>query len=46
MVTVVKAAGVLGEYTYQKAEFWCASLWAKGLNVKNIHKQMFPVFVA
>jgi hypothetical protein len=30
---------------YQRAEFCCAFFfWAKGLNVKDIHKEMFTVY--
>jgi hypothetical protein len=29
---------------YRRAAFSCAFLWAKGLNVKDIHKQMFRVY--
>jgi hypothetical protein len=28
---------------HQRAAFCCAILWAKGLNAKVIHKEMFPV---
>jgi hypothetical protein len=29
---------------YRRATFCCAFLWAKGLNAKDIHKEMFPVY--
>jgi hypothetical protein len=29
---------------YRRAAFCCAFLWAKGLNTKDIHKEMFPVY--
>jgi hypothetical protein len=29
---------------YQRAAFCCAFLWAKGLNAKDIHKEIFPVY--
>jgi hypothetical protein len=29
---------------YRKALFYCASLWAAGLNAKAIHEEMFPVY--
>jgi transposase len=29
---------------YQRAAFCCAFLWIKGLNTKDIHKEMFPVY--
>jgi hypothetical protein len=32
-----------GEY-YQREAFCCAFLWAKGLNAKYVHKEMFPVY--
>jgi hypothetical protein len=34
---------VLEEY-YRRAVFCCAFLWAKGLNTKDIHKEMFLVY--
>jgi hypothetical protein len=30
---------------YRRAEFCCAFLWAKGLNTKDIHEEMFSVYV-
>jgi hypothetical protein len=29
---------------YRRAAFCCAFLWAKGLNAKDIHKELFPVY--
>jgi hypothetical protein len=29
---------------YRRTAFCCAFLWAKGLNAKDIHKEMFPVY--
>jgi hypothetical protein len=29
---------------HRRAEFCCALLWAKGLNAKDIDKEMFPVY--
>jgi hypothetical protein len=29
---------------YRRGEFCFAFLWAKGLNAKDIHKEMFPVY--
>jgi hypothetical protein len=29
---------------YRRAAFCCAFLWANGLNAKDIHKEMFPVY--
>jgi hypothetical protein len=28
----------------RRAAFCCAFLWTKGLNAKDIHKEMFPVY--
>jgi hypothetical protein len=34
-----------GVYSYYwRVAFWCAFLWAKGLNAKDIHNEMFPVY--
>jgi hypothetical protein len=30
---------------YRRAVFCCAFLWAKGLNVKDIHREIFSVYV-
>jgi hypothetical protein len=35
-------ASALEEYTTE--ELSCASLWAKGLNAKDIYKEIFPVY--
>jgi hypothetical protein len=29
---------------YRRAAFWCAFLWAKSLNAKDINKEMRPVY--
>jgi hypothetical protein len=29
---------------YQRITFFCAFLWAKGFNARDIHKEMFPVY--
>jgi hypothetical protein len=29
---------------YRRATFYCAFLWAKEFNAKDIHKEMFPVY--
>jgi hypothetical protein len=29
---------------YPRAAFYCAFLWAKGLDAKDIHKETFPVY--
>jgi hypothetical protein len=46
LVSVVKMATVLEEYTtyYRRAAFCCPLLCAKGLNAKDIHRKMFPVY--
>jgi hypothetical protein len=38
LVSVVKMATVLEECFYRRATFYCAFLWAEGLDVKDIHK--------
>jgi hypothetical protein len=43
MVLVVKMASVLEEYTTEEQPSIVRPLWVKGLNAKNIHKQIFPV---
>jgi hypothetical protein len=44
MVSVVKMATVLKECTTQEQRSLVRfSLWAKGLNAKDIHEEMFPV---
>jgi hypothetical protein len=42
LVSVVKMATVL--VYYRRAAFFCAFLWAKGFNAKNIRKEMFSVY--
>jgi hypothetical protein len=37
-------ATVLGEYTAEEQRSVMRFLWVKGLNAKNIHKEMFPVY--
>jgi hypothetical protein len=44
LVSVVKMATVLEEYTTEEQHFPVRFLWAKGLNAKDIHKEMFPVY--
>jgi hypothetical protein len=41
---VVKMATVLDEYTTEGQRSVVRFLWAKGLNAKDIHKEMFPVY--
>jgi hypothetical protein len=36
-------ATVLEEYTVEEQCSFMGFLWAKGLNAKDIHKEMFPV---
>jgi hypothetical protein len=42
--SVVKMLTVLEEYTTQKQHSAVHFLWAKRLNIKDIHKEMFPVY--
>jgi hypothetical protein len=44
MVSVVKMATVLEEYTTEDQRSVVRILWAKGPNVKDINKEMFPVY--
>jgi hypothetical protein len=44
LVSVVKMATVFDEYTTEEQRSLVPSLWAKVLNAKNIHKEMFPVY--
>jgi hypothetical protein len=37
---------VLEKYTTEEQSSDVRFLWAKGLNTKDIHKEMFPVYVA
>jgi hypothetical protein len=41
---VVKIATVLEEYTTEEQSFVVGLLWAKGLNSKDIYKEIFPVY--
>jgi hypothetical protein len=43
LVSVVKSATLLEEYSTEK-QHSVVHLWAKGLNAKDIHTQMFPVY--
>jgi hypothetical protein len=38
-------AGFNRQNGYQGAAFCCAFLWAKGLNAKDIHKELFPLYL-
>jgi hypothetical protein len=44
LVSVVKMATVLDECTTQQQRSAVCFLSAKGLNAKDIHKEMFPVY--
>jgi hypothetical protein len=35
-----RASGI----SYRRSAFSCAFLWAKGLDAKDIHKELFPVY--
>jgi hypothetical protein len=43
LVSVVKMATVLEECTTVEQRSVVSFLWAKGLNAKDIHKEIFPV---
>jgi hypothetical protein len=45
LVSIVKMATVLEECTIEEHYSVVHFLWAKGLNAKDIHKEMFPVYV-
>jgi hypothetical protein len=44
LVSVVKKATVLEEYTTEEQRSVVRFLWAKGFNAKDIHEGMFPVY--
>jgi hypothetical protein len=44
LVLVVKMATVLEKYTAEEQRFVVRFSWTKGLNAKDIHKEMFPVY--
>jgi hypothetical protein len=44
MVSVVKMATMLEQCTTEEGNSVVRFLWAKGLNAKDIHKEMFPVY--
>jgi hypothetical protein len=44
LVSVVKMATVLEECTTKQLCSVAHFLWAKGLNAKDIHKEIFPVY--
>jgi hypothetical protein len=44
LVSVVKMATVLEKCTTEVQRSVVCFLWAKGLNVKDIHKEKFPVY--
>jgi hypothetical protein len=45
LISIVKMATVLEEVTIEEQRCLCV-FWggSKGLNVKNIHKEMFPIY--
>jgi hypothetical protein len=43
-VLVVKIATVLEEYTTEEQRSFVRFFWAEGLNAKDIHKEMLPVY--
>jgi hypothetical protein len=44
LVLVVKMATVLEDVQPKNSGFFCVFLWTEGLNAKDIHKEMFPVY--
>jgi hypothetical protein len=44
LVSVIKMASVLRPILRKSNVLFLRFLWAKGLNTKDIHKEMFPVF--
>jgi hypothetical protein len=44
LVLIVKMATVLEDCTTKDKRSVVHFLWAKGLNAKDIHKEMFPVY--
>jgi hypothetical protein len=44
LVSVVKMASMLQVYTTEEKRSVVRFLWAKQLNAKDIHKEMFPVY--
>jgi hypothetical protein len=44
LVSVVKLATVLEEYTTEKQRFTVCFLWEKGHNAKDIYKEVFPIY--
>jgi hypothetical protein len=44
LVSVVEMATVLEVFTTKEQRSVLRFLWAKGLNAKDIHKEMFPVY--
>jgi hypothetical protein len=44
LISGFKIATMLEEYTTEEQNFVVRFLWAKGLNAKDIYKEMFPVY--
>jgi hypothetical protein len=44
LVSVVKMATVLEEYTNEEQRYVVWFLWGKGLNAKDIHKEIYPLY--
>jgi hypothetical protein len=44
LISVVKTAIVLEKCTDEEQRYVVRFLWAKGLNAKDIHIEMFPVY--
>jgi hypothetical protein len=44
LVSVVKMTTVIEECANEKQSFVVCFLWTKGINAKDIHEEMFPVY--
>jgi hypothetical protein len=44
LVSIAKMVTMLEECTTEKQSFVVHFLWAKGLDAKDIHKEIFPVY--
>jgi hypothetical protein len=45
LVSVVKMVTLLEDAVLKSGDLLCRFLWAKGLNAKDIYKEMFNVYV-
>jgi transposase len=44
VISVVKMAAMIEDSTIEEQRSVMRVLWAKGLNAKDIHKEMFPIY--